>query len=145
MDPQHTTPPHSPAGALPWAPGTSRLAAHKEVAEELAGWAPGVSGHEGKLAVGWAPGGIEDAPVGVRAIRSTWEAAGPRASIRPTVWPADTGQHVQPCGRHAPGRQPPGSALQPGCPPSSWMKNSVLPPGLLKPCFPRAPSSFTRT
>lgn len=44
----------------------SRLAAHKEVAEELAGRAPGVSGHEGKLAVSWAPGGVEYAPQGVR-------------------------------------------------------------------------------
>lgn len=44
----------------------SRLAAHKEVTEELAGRAPGVSGHKGKLAVSWAPGGVEYAPQGVR-------------------------------------------------------------------------------
>lgn len=43
----------------------SRLSAHKKVTEELAGRAPWVSGHKGKLAVVWAPGGVEYSPQGV--------------------------------------------------------------------------------
>lgn len=39
----------------------SRLAPHKEMAEELAGWASWVPGNKSKLAGGWVPGGIEDA------------------------------------------------------------------------------------
>lgn len=43
MDPQHTTP-TAPVLGPALGPGyLSRLAAHKEVAEELAGWAPGAS------------------------------------------------------------------------------------------------------
>lgn len=38
----------------------SRLAPHKEMAEELAGWAARVPGNKSKLAGGWVPGGIED-------------------------------------------------------------------------------------
>lgn len=67
-DPMLThSPPCQPV--MPPCPGPtylSRLAAHKKVTEELAGRAPGVSGHKGKLAVGWAPGGVENSPQGVR-------------------------------------------------------------------------------
>ena len=67
------------------------------------------------------------------------------ASIRPTVWPADTGQHVQPCGCHAPAGSLLGLPSSLGAHSAPGMKNSVLLPGLPKPRFPRAPSSFTRT
>lgn len=56
-DAQHT--PNPSLHGSPPARYLSRLAAHKEVTEELAGRAPWVSGHKGKLAVGWAPGGVE--------------------------------------------------------------------------------------
>lgn len=123
---RHSTPPPQPQC---WAPALgpgylSRLAAHKEVAEELAGRAPGVSGHEGKLAVSWAPGSVEDAPQGVghqkhlgrqkvRRLRQTHRVA---CSCQPSM--------CLPRGPHTPAGRPPRPALQPehpaSEPPSSW-------------------------
>lgn len=76
----HSTPP--PPQPQCWAPALgpgylSRLAAHKEVAEELAGWAPGVSGH---MKANWQSAGHQVAlgcASGRAPSRSTWGAAGP--------------------------------------------------------------------
>lgn len=56
---QHSRCHHEDSTAL-GLPYLSRLAPHKEVAEELAGWASWVPGNKSKLAGSWVPGGIED-------------------------------------------------------------------------------------
>ena len=116
---KHSTPPSAAPSAL--GPRyLSRLAAHKEVAEELAGRALGISGHEGKLAVGWAPGGVEYAPQGV----SHQEHLGMQQAHRPPSDPPRglqlPAQRVpaQPQGPRTPAGRPPGSALQPARPAS---------------------------
>lgn len=148
----HSTPP-PPTQPQCWDPALgpgylSRLAAHKEVAEELAGRAPGVSGHEGKLAVSWAPGGIKDALQGV-SHQEHLGGSKPADSIRRTTWPANAGQRMQPCGRHALASGllglPSSLGAQLGAHPAPGTKNSALLPGLPKPRFPWAPSSFTGT
>lgn len=93
--------PPTPASA-PGPRYLSRLVAHKEVAEEFAGWVLGVSGHEGKLAFGWAPGRVEDAPQSMSHQEHLgWGGAGGglHQSHRP--------------GRHAPAGRPQGPPLQP--------------------------------
>lgn len=120
----HTDAQHPPPTAAPPALGPrylSRLAAHKEVAEELAGRAPGISGHEGKLAVGWAPGRVEYAPQGV----SHQEHLGMQQAHRP---PSDP-----PRGLQLPAQRVPA----PRAPHTRWQASRV--------CSPACTPSFTPT
>lgn len=110
-----------------WSPASSPrylswLAAHKEVTEELAGWAAWVSSHEGKLAVGRAPGGVEDAPQGMRHQKHLARQQH-EAPIRPTGQP-------HPCSPACRGEETLLPSIPPSLKPSSftWALGSRSPP-----------------